>query len=57
MKHNSVRIKRELKNISWPTFTQIIKETIIIILVSTCFVLVLGLINWLLQQNFNNLLS
>ena len=57
MMSNSKRIINEVENISWPTLTQIIKETIIIILVSICFVLLLGVINWLLQQNFNNLLS
>lgn len=51
------KILSELKRVTWLIPRDILKETLLVILVSIIFLLILGATNLLLQQSFNNLLS
>ncbi|MCT0016790.1 preprotein translocase subunit SecE [Lactococcus lactis subsp. lactis] len=50
-------VRKESDKIKWLSLTQIIKETVTVILVSILFALFIGGGNWLLQQTFNHLLT
>ena len=50
-------MKSELKKVVWPTWSQVLNNTIVVIVVSVIFAIVLGLIDYLAGEGITALLG
>ncbi|WKT14585.1 preprotein translocase subunit SecE [Lactococcus lactis] len=57
MNLSTKHISKEQRHIYWLPFPQVLKETLMVMIMSVLFGLLLSGINWTLQQGLNSLLS
>ena len=57
MTHHSKKAQKEREKIVWPTLSQILKETLAVLVISVLFALFIGGTTWLLQYSFTNLIA
>ena len=50
-------MKSELKKVVWPTWSQVLNNTLVVIVVSVIFAIILGVIDWLAGRGITALLS
>ena len=50
-------MKSELKKVVWPTWTQVVNNTVVVIVVSIIFAIVIGLIDTLAYEGIKALLG
>ena len=50
-------MKSELKKVVWPTWSQVLNNTIVVIVVSIIFAIVIGLIDYLAYEGIKALLG
>ena len=50
-------MKSELKKVVWPTWSQVLNNTLVVIVVSLIFAVILGVIDWLAGRGITALLS
>ena len=50
-------MKSELKKVVWPTWSQVLNNTLVVIVVSLIFAVILGVIDWLAGEGITALLS
>ena len=50
-------MKSELKKVVWPTWSQVLNNTVVVIVVSVIIAIVIGLIDWLAYEGIKALLS
>ena len=50
-------MKSELKKVVWPTWSQVLNNTLVVIVVSVIFAIILGVIDWLAGQGITALLG
>ena len=50
-------MKSELKKVVWPTWSQVLNNTLVVIVVSVIFAIILGLIDWLAGLGITALLG
>ncbi len=50
-------MKSELKKVVWPTWSQVLNNTLVVIVVSVIFAVILGVIDWLAGQGITALLG
>ena len=50
-------MKSELKKVVWPTWSQVLNNTLVVIVVSVIFAVIIGLIDWLAYEGIKNLLG
>ena len=57
MTHHSKKAQKEREKIVWPTLSQILKETLAVLVISILFALFIGGTSWFLQHSFTNLIA
>ena len=50
-------MKSELKKVVWPTWSQVMNNTLVVIVVSLIFAIILGVIDWLAAKGIAALLG
>ncbi len=50
-------MKSELKKVVWPTWSQVWNNTLVVIVVSVIFAVIIGLIDWAAYEGIKKLLS
>ena len=50
-------MKSELKKVVWPTWSQVLNNTLVVIVVSVIFAIILGVIDWLAGRGITALLG
>ena len=50
-------MKSELKKVVWPTWSQVLNNTLVVIVVSVVFAVIIGLIDWLAYTGIKSLLG
>ena len=50
-------MKSELKKVVWPTWSQVLNNTVVVIVVSVIFAIVIGLIDWAAYEGIKALLG
>ena len=50
-------MKSELKKVVWPTWSQVLNNTLVVIVVSLIFAVILGVIDWLAGEGITALLG
>ncbi len=50
-------MKSELKKVVWPTWSQVLNNTLVVVVVSVIFAIILGIIDWLAGQGITALLG
>jgi preprotein translocase, SecE subunit, bacterial len=50
-------MKSELKKVVWPTWSQVLNNTLVVIVVSVIFAIVIGLIDWAAYEGIKALLG
>ena len=50
-------MKSELKKVVWPTWSQVLNNTLVVIVVSVVFAVIIGLIDWSAYRGIKALLS
>ena len=50
-------MKSELKKVVWPTWSQVLNNTLVVIVVSLIFAVILGVIDWLAGEGLTALLG
>ncbi len=50
-------MKSELKKVVWPTWSQVLNNTLVVVVVSVIFAIILGVIDWLAGQGITALLG
>ena len=57
MTHHSKKTQKEREKIVWPTLSQILKETLAVLVISILFALFIAGTSWFLQHSFTNLIA
>lgn len=50
-------MKSELKKVVWPTWSQVVNNTVVVIVVSVIFAVIIGLIDWAAYEGIKALIS
>ena len=50
-------MKSELKKVVWPTWSQVVNNTVVVIVVSLIFAVIIGLIDWAAYEGIKALLG
>ena len=50
-------MKSELKKVVWPTWSQVVNNTLVVIVVSVIFAVIIGLIDWAAYEGIKALIS
>ena len=50
-------MKSELKQVVWPSWSQVLKNTLVVIVVSVIFAIILGVIDWAAGKGITALLG
>ena len=50
-------MKSELKKVVWPTWSQVVNNTVVVIVVSVIFAVIIGLIDWAAYEGIKALIG
>ena len=50
-------MKSELKKVVWPTWSQVVNNTLVVIVVSVIFAVIIGVIDWAAYEGIKALLA